>query len=134
MEIVKDDEWGLYPHFTRDEMKCKHTGFCYMTHAFMKTLEDIREAYGKPMVVSSGYRDVSHPSERSKKEPGEHTYGMAADILVEGAEAIKLLKIIMDNGVQRIGLNQKSTPTARYIHIGIGDRNNGMFPVSVWTY
>jgi uncharacterized protein YcbK (DUF882 family) len=134
MDIVKDDEWGLYPHFTRDEMKCKHTGFCEMTHAMMSVLERIRTEYGKPMIISSGYRDISHPVERNKPHPGEHTFGMAADILVHGSDAQSLLYWAVMTGIKRIGVNQKGEMGQRYLHLGIGDRDNGRFPVAVWSY
>ena len=134
MDIVKDDEWGLYPHFTRDEMKCKHTGLCEMTHKMMNTLEAIREQFQKPMIVSSGYRDISHPVERNKAHPGEHTFGMAADILVHGSDAMKLLDACFQCGIQRIGVNKKGEMGQRYLHIGIGERDNGRFPVAVWSY
>lgn len=133
LDIVQDDEWGLYPHFTKDEMKCHYTGLCYMTHAMMKTLEDIRVAYGKPMIVSSGYRDVSNPVERGKPEPGEHTFGMAADILIYGPDAINLLRIATENGIHRIGVSQKGDMNKRFLHFGVGDRV-GKFPVAVWSY
>jgi len=104
MELVKDDEWGLYPHFTKAEMSCKHTGLCLMTHKLMRLLEDIRDVYGKPMIISSGYRDLSHPDERTKAKPGEHTMGMAADIRVHSEDALKLLDIALGLSVKRIGL------------------------------
>lgn len=134
LDIVKDDEWGLYPHFTRDEMKCKHTGLCAMTHAMMKALEDIRVIFDKPMIISSGYRDVSHPVERNKPHPGEHTYGMAADIIVAGTDAVKLLHIASAAGIMRIGVSQKGGLDSRFIHLGVGDRNAGQFPVALWSY
>lgn len=134
MDIVKDDEWGLYPHFTRDEMKCKHTGFCEMTHAMMKALEEIRVTYDKPIIVSSGYRDVSHPAERDKKSPGEHTLGMAVDIAIYGSDALKLTTIALNNCIKRIGVSQRGEFGARFLHLGIGDRDNGRFPVAIWSY
>jgi len=133
MDIVKDDEWGLYPHFTRDEMKCHFTGQCFMTHKMMKTLEDIRQHTG-PMVISSGYRDVSNPVERSKSKPGEHTFGMAADVLIHGIDSLKLINVAMVYGVKRLGLNQKGDMTQRFIHLGVGDQDNGRFPAGIWTY
>ncbi len=134
MEIVKDDEWGLYPNFTKDEMKCHFTGFCFMTHKMMKTLQDIRNIYGKPMIISSGYRDVSNPIERVKPSPGEHTFGEAADILICEGEALDLLKIALDYGVRRVGLSQKGETSTRFIHLGVGDTDNNRFPQSIWTY
>ena len=138
MDIVKDDEWGLYPHFTRDEMKCKHTGFCEMTHGMMDALEYIRGKYGKPMIISSGYRDISHPVERNKPHPGEHTFGMAADILVHGHDALVMISLAVSAGINRIGVSQKGDMEGRFLHLGIGDKDysiaGGRFPVGLWSY
>ncbi len=134
MEIVKDDEWGLYPNFTKAEMSCKHTGLCLMTHKMMKTLQSIRRTYGKPIVISSAYRDVSHPDERNKSKPGEHTMGMAVDIKIHGEYALLLLDIALGEGIKRIGLSQKGEMVSRFIHIGIGDEAVDRFPVGIWTY
>jgi len=134
MDIVKDDEWGLYPNFSKDEMKCKHTGLCFMTHSIMKDLQDIRTLYGKPMMVSSGYRDVSHPAERIKTSPGEHTFGMAVDILCFGSDAIDLIDLATAHGIKRIGVSMKGAMSSRFLHLGVGDRDNGRFPVGLWSY
>jgi uncharacterized protein YcbK (DUF882 family) len=134
MDIVKDDEWGLYPHFTRDEMKCKHTGLCFMTHAMMKALEGIRVTIGIPLIVSSGYRDVSHPAERDKTVPGEHTKGMAVDVLIHSTDAISYVKIATyQENIKRIGISQKGAMSGRFIHIGVGDRD-GSYPAGLWSY
>lgn len=134
MDIVKDDEWGLYPNFTRAEFACHHTGLCLMTHKFMDLLQRIRIQYDKPMVISSGYRDVSHPCERDKREPGEHTMGLACDILVYGGDAMRLVHDACMFGIQRIGVNQHGDVCKRFIHLGIGDKVDPRFPVSMWSY
>lgn len=135
MEIVKDDEWGLYPNFTKEEMQCTHTNFCEVTHKLMQTLQDMRYEYGAPIIISSGYRDVSHPAEKDKNNPGEHALGMAADILVHSANAILLCRIAMDKGVSRVGVQQKGWHSGRFIHIGVGDTSsNDRFKPTIWSY
>jgi len=137
LDIVKDDEWGLYPNFNKDELKCSQTGLCFMTHAMMKTLQDIRNVYGKPMIITSAYRDVSHPVERGKPAPGEHTYGMAVDVLVTDPEAIELIRIAIEQGVKRIGVSQRGSPAKRFLHIGVGDRDtaeHNRFKAALWSY
>ncbi len=134
MDIVKDDEWGLYPNFKRSEFECHHTGLCEMTHKFMALLQQVRNQYGKPMIINSGYRDLSHPVERSKHEPGEHTLGLAADIRVYGTDAMQLVHDAVLFGFMRIGVSQKGELSARYIHLGLGNQENKRFPVAIWSY
>jgi uncharacterized protein YcbK (DUF882 family) len=137
--IVRPDEWSLYPNFSDEEMRCSHTSQCFVTHKLMSTLQQIRDEFEKPMVVTSGYRDVSHPVERSKGRPGEHAIGAAADIQVYGRDALQLLSIALALGVNRIGINQKGDLTSRYIHIGVADQLHNLpegikFMAGIWTY
>ena len=105
-----------------------------MRPEFMQKLQEIRNIFGKPMVISSGYRDFTHPLEQAKEEPGEHTYGAAADINVWGQDAMELFDIAFHCGIRRIGLNQIGSLNSRFIHIGMGDTLNLNFPSALWTY
>ena len=49
-------DWTKYPNFTEEEFKCKHCGKAEMNAAFMGKLQHLRNAYGKPMTITSGYR------------------------------------------------------------------------------
>lgn len=126
--IVND--WSKYPNFSKREMACKFTGRCNMDAEFMALLQTIRIRYGKPMVVSSGYRDPSHPSERTKARPGEHTHGRAVDISVRGADALELLAVALELGITRVGVAQKGT--SRFLHLGLGA--DGLPSPMVWSY
>jgi len=121
-------DWTAYPNFTEDEMRCKHTGRCHMDPLFMRRLQQLRDVFGKPMIVSSGYRDPSHPVERNKSSPGEHTTGHAADIAIAGADALRLVQIALGVGFNRIGVQQKGM--GRYIHLG----DSPVFPPGIWSY
>lgn len=130
--IVQPHEWDKYkPFFTEKEFACKHTGRCRMQADFMDILFDIRKTYGRPMVITSGYRDPTHPVEYAKASPGEHTYGAAADIAASGMDAMDLFVIAYSYGIRRIGVQQKGR--GRYLHLGIGDKDLG-FPPAIWTY
>jgi zinc D-Ala-D-Ala carboxypeptidase len=115
-----------YAHFTEAEMSCKHTGKCEMDPAFMARLEILREAFGKPMIVTSGYRDPSHPEEAKKAEPGMHTQGIAVDIAVRGADAVRLLELALSMGFRGIGVQQKGA--TRFLHL---DTRN---EPAIWSY
>ena len=70
--------WGKY--FTEEEFKCRYTGNCNMDQYFIDQLNKLRDIYAKPITISSGYRDPTHPIEAKKKSPGAHASGMACDI------------------------------------------------------
>lgn len=125
-------DWRQYPNFTEHEFKCSHTGKCQMRTEFMELLQTIRHAYGKPMVITSGYRDKTHPIEAKKAAPGEHSYGLAADIAVSGVDAMDLIVLAYGLGIRRIGVQQKGTG-GKFIHLGMGDKL-AHFPASIWSY
>jgi len=131
IETVKDDEWGLYPNFSKQEMACSHTGLCFVTHKLMSVLQAVRNDIDLPMIITSGYRDVSHPVERKKKGIGEHARGMAADISIRGEEALLLVYLAMTHGVRRVGVSQAGDEH-RFIHLGVGTQPD--HPPSIWSY
>lgn len=131
--IVKPEEWRLYKDFSMKEMMCSYTGNCAVTHRLMFVLQEIRDGYGKPMIVTSGYRDPSHPIEVGKSKPGEHAIGRAADILCTGPDALKIIELALASGVKRLGINQKGSHASRFIHIGVATQAEG-FPEGIWTY
>jgi len=85
--------------------------------------------YGKPMKVSSGYRDPSHPIEAKKASPGFHTTGRAVDIAVSGADAVKLLTLALQVGFTGIGVQQKGG--GRFIHL---DDVVSLTRPNIWSY
>lgn len=127
--------WELYPNFSFDELKCTATGECYMRNEMMQVLQSIRYDYDKPMFISSGYRSVKHPVEQEKDKPGEHTMGMAVDVVCYGVQALHLLKIAQEHGIRRIGIHQKGDRvSSRFLHFGIADKFYLGFPPGIWTY
>ncbi len=123
-----------YPNFSDWEFRCSYTGKNKTRSEFMQKLQEIRNIFGKAMTVSSGYRDSTHPLEHAKEEPGEHTYGVAADINVWGVDAMELFDIAYHCGIRRLGLNQTGALSSRFIHIGMGDTLNLGFNKALWTY
>lgn len=127
-------DWDIYPDFTEKEFSCTATGLCFMRHELIDILQSIRSQTKKPMFISSGYRDSSHPIEAMKDKPGEHATGMAADIICHGVQALEYLKLAQALGVTRIGLHQKGRVSGRFIHVGVADKYTKDFTSATWTY
>lgn len=123
-------DWSKYPSFSENEFRCKHTKLCAMRPEFMAILQDIRNEYKKPLLISSGYRHPTHPIEAAKQTPGEHSLGTCADVLVSGPDAIFLLKIALRFGITRVGVQQKGP--SRFLHLGIG--GGGLPSPMIWSY
>ena len=60
-------DWNTSAYFNQHEFTCSHTGKCDMDVIFIAKLNQLREMYGKPLTISSGYRDATHPVEAVKK-------------------------------------------------------------------
>lgn len=125
-------DWSQYKNFSKKEFDCKHTALNRMRPEFMERLQQIRTTYGKPLIITSGYRDMTHPVEAAKQNPGEHYYGCAADIAISGTDALDLMMTAYSYGIRRMGLKQ--TGSRRFLHIGMGDALKLNFPSTIWTY
>ena len=113
-----------FKYFTRDEFKCSHTGENEIDDELIKRLDELREACGFPFVITSGYRDPSHPEEVNKEQPGTHSRGIAADIYVsDGAQRRSIIENAIDIGFGGIGVAKG------FVHVDIRDTT----PV-IWTY
>lgn len=104
-------------------------GFEMMDEKLLSMLDELREAYGYPIKITSDYRSPDHPIEAAKKQPGEHAHGAAVDIeSVGGEKTFKLVKAAIEVGFTRIGVSRKKG----FIHLGIG------YPdapdTTLWTY
>ena len=111
------------PYFTDDELRCKETGELNMSPMLIRRLHNLREMWGQPMIITSGFRSVNHPAEVKKvsagKNPGIHTYGCAVDVQCSGADAYKILSLAILNGFSGIGFAQKGNHASRFLHLDI---------------
>lgn len=108
-------QWDLYPNFSKHEFDCKHSGKNEMQHEFMQLLQELREELNFPLLITSGYRDKTHPIEARKTHSnGEHTQGMCCDIrCLNSATRYKIMECAFRLGFTRIGMADT------FIHLGI---------------
>lgn len=130
MSLVTD--WSAYPNFSKREFDCKATGENRMQASFMERLQQLRIAYGQPMSISSGYRSPKHPIEAKKSRPGAHASGHACDVAVQGADAIRLLRLAIGLGFTGIGIQQKGT--GRFIHLDDHPAGAHVPRPAIWSY
>tara|TARA_A100001015_G_scaffold251329_1_gene290276 strand:+ start:4869 stop:5213 length:345 start_codon:yes stop_codon:yes gene_type:complete len=105
------------------------SNFEMMDEKLLAMLDNLREAFGYPIKLTSTYRSPDHPIEAKKSKPGEHAYGAAVDIACVGGEATyKLVKAAIEVGFTRIGISRKNN----FVHVGIG--YDGAPPMTIWTY
>ena len=109
--------------------KSEFSNFKMMDEKLLSMLDEMREIYGHPIKITSSYRSPEHPIEAAKKQPGEHSYGAAVDIVSDsGGKTFRLVKAAIEVGFTRIGVSRKKG----FIHLGIGYPNAP--EKTIWTY
>ena len=105
-----------------------------MHKLMLDKLQSMRDEFGQPIIIHSGYRCAQHPVEKRKERPGEHSYGLAVDIKCYGSSALELIRIAQEHEIERMGVMQKGDFAARFIHIGLGNKLLHQFKATIWTY
>lgn len=74
----------LTKHFNSSEFECPckecKNATQYISSELLELLEEVREKYGKPIVVTSGYRCPAHNVNIGGAKSSSHLAGLAADI------------------------------------------------------
>lgn len=125
--------WAKYaPYFKESEFLCRHTGKSAMHPEFMDRLLHLRLTLGKPMTITSGFRDRTHPAERRKTTSGAHNTGRACDVAMQGEDALRLIHLAVSLGFTGIGVNQKGD--GRFIHLDDCSVMHKLVRPTVWSY
>jgi hypothetical protein len=82
------------------------------------TLENIRALVGKPVIVSSGYRNEAVNRAVGGSKSSAHMSGLAADINVPGVSPETLARIIKASSIQ---YDQLILEYDRWVHVGLAD-------------
>ncbi len=138
--VFTEDTWpkDRWPNFSFKEMACQHSGICDIDESFMDKLQELRNRIGFGLVVSSGYRDKTHPIEAEKISKsgngGAHTTGKAVDLRVARESAYNVLKHAM--ALEFTGIGVAQTGEARFLHLDdIQPEDNFHVPrPTIWSY
>ena len=129
----------LTKNFSSAEMMCScGCGEDSMDPDFMAILQNIRDDMNRPLRVSSGVRCAKHNSKVSSTgKDGPHVprkNGTAAsDILIAGADALRLIDIARKHGVSGVGISQRGTHSKRFIHLDTISDSHHPRP-TMWSY
>jgi zinc D-Ala-D-Ala carboxypeptidase len=103
--------------------------------AFLDRLEQLRGKFGKPIPINSGYRTPEHNLVVSDTgDNGPHTTGRACDVHVYGADALRLVGLALAAGFTGIGVQQKGSVNARYLHLDDLTEADGYPRPMIWSY
>lgn len=97
----------LSENFNSTEFDCKCGAACSSTlidETLVVFLQQIRNHFKKPIIITSGYRCAAHNKEVGGATNSYHTKGQAADIVVNGVSPQEVAKYAESIGVKGIGL------------------------------
>ena len=81
---ARDGETLLSRSFRAKEFACKDgTDPLFVDSELVQVLQAIRDHFGAPVVITSGYRTAAHNAAVGGAAFGQHCYGRAADIRVK---------------------------------------------------
>lgn len=99
----KDGEKKLSTNFRVREFACQDgSDPVFVSDRLVEVLQAVRNKFGQPVNITSGYRTPSHNSKKSVGGAAysQHLYGTAADVIVTGvapADVADYLELIMPN-------------------------------------
>ena len=106
--FLKNDKTQLTEHFNISEFHCKgdKCGCKETLHdpALSAYLQQIREHFGKPIKITSGYRCSNHNAAVGGTSTSRHTKGQAADFTISGIAPLEIARYAELIGIQGIGL------------------------------
>lgn len=83
--LAKDGNRKLAPDFKVRELRCRDGSDTVMVDETLTVvLQCIRDHFGKPVVITSGYRTAAHNAAVGGTKSSQHLLGRAADIQVAG--------------------------------------------------
>ena len=97
-----------------------------MDEKMLSMLDEVREMYGKPISINSGYRTIRHNASVGGKAKSSHLKGLAVDIACSASrDRDNLLKALRQVGFNRVGIAKS------FIHVDIDcDKDKNV----TWVY
>lgn len=102
----KGDATKLSANFRAREFDCKGSGCCSenkVDEKLVEYLQKIRDHFGKPVDITSGYRCAEHNAKVGGVSSSLHTKGQAADFVIDGVDPYDIAKYAESIGVKGIG-------------------------------
>ena len=101
------------PHFTLREFQCRCCGCVKLDARLLAALEELRAVWGRPLVITSGYRCPARNAVIGGAPRSLHMAGRAADVHVPFSEQADFQKCARTIGCTEIIVGEKKN----YVHI-----------------
>ena len=116
---AKGSNTKLSANFNSSEFDCHGSGCCSSTlvdDKLVTYLQQIREHFGKPVNISSGYRCATHNKNIGGATNSRHSKGQAADIYISGVAPAEIAKYAESMGILGIGLYETNSD-GFFVHV-----------------
>ena len=86
-------------------------------------LQPIRNKIGKPMIITSGFRNDRVNKLVGGSDTSEHKKGMAADFIIKGMTVQAIIEFIRKSGIKYTQLIEEHSNNANWVHISYNPNN-----------
>lgn len=115
----KGQKTKLSANFSSTEFDCHGKGCCSETiidSQLVEYVQQIRDHFGKPITITSGYRCATHNRNVGGATGSRHSKGDAADIVVGDTAPAEVAKYAESIGIKGIGLYE-TNKDGHFVHI-----------------
>ncbi len=115
----KGSKEKLSDNFYVSEFACHGSGCCGIVkidESLVSYVQKIRDHFGKPVTINSGYRCSTHNANIGGANGSRHTKGQAADIAVKDVAPTEVAKYAESIGILGIGLYE-TAKDGYFVHI-----------------
>lgn len=88
--MAKINDIQISKNFKLYEFQCKHCGVVKVHPKLVQMVQRVRDHFGKPVIINSGYRCPTHNKAVGGASDSQHVKGTAADIVVQDVPASKV--------------------------------------------
>ena len=121
----KDRNKKLAPNFIVGEFLCHcGCGKALVDEKLPELLQQIRDHFGKPLIVTSPYRCDKHNKNVGGATGSRHTKGQAADFYIPGVAPAEIAKYAESIGIKGIGLYEKADCGDDFVHIDTREKKS----------
>jgi len=110
-------------YFNDYEFNC-HCGKCDLVappRELLEVLDDVREHFGRPTTIMSGYRCPAHNAAVGGASRSKHMLGIASDIIVSGISPYAVWKYLTNKYRGKYGIGKYGY----FTHVDVRDKKDG---------
>lgn len=101
-----DQKLKVSEHFRAGEFACTEEDAIFIDEELVRILEQVRQHFGRPVIITSGYRNKAHNLKVGGVTDSMHKLGMAADFRVMGTEATEVYDYLNQQYPYTLGIGK----------------------------